>query len=611
MSSTFGGLNTVVRGLLAQQMSLDTVGHNIANANTEGFSRQRVNLATVTPQTIYAGRGQVQLGAGVETQSITRLRDTFVDQQMWKESSTLGYGQTALSTLNKIEGVFQEPTETGMQSVLNNFWTAWNTLSTHSSDNSARTALRERAVEMVDAIQQANTQLRNMVSDINTVIGIRVDSVNQITSEVLTLNKQIAGIEVGKVDNANDLRDRRDYLVDQLSKMINVNVSEDTKGNYVIQSSGFVLVDGNELNKLKVQSRQDADYGYEVVDVADASSGLVINFTNGEIKGLIDSRDKTSATSSGEARESDTGIKAYLNKLATMSQFLLQEFNAVHRTGFGLDNSTGNNFFGKGGDADPDYGASDLTSVFGVASAGDVPPSEWIKALQVNPDLFDTTNGLGRIAAKSFSKNITIDKSNSEAGGASVSLYDSYTGGTGYKAYSVELGLVDAAGKVHTINYSVDGGPVVTATLDADGSFHLSNGVQISIETNSHNSSTNTYSFTVPQGNAAGDNAVNMANRLKVDPSDLLGKSSLDTFYGSFIGALGVQTQNAKRLTTNQDTLVSQITNWRESVAGVNMDEEMSNMIRFQKGYNAAARILTTMDEMLDKLINGTGVVGR
>ncbi|HWR45789.1 flagellar hook-associated protein FlgK [Sporomusa sp.] len=611
MSSTFGGLNTVVRGLFAQQISLDTVGHNISNANTEGFSRQRVNLATVNPQTVYTGNGQVQLGIGVATQSITRARDTFVDQQMWKETSTLGYGQTIQDTLGKIEGVFQEPTATGMQTVLNNFWKAWNTLSTNGSDNGARTALRERAVELVDSIQQANTQLRDMVSDINTVIGIRVDKINQITSEMLSLNKQITSIEVGKLDHANDLRDRRDYLVDQLSQMINVRVSEDQVGNYVVQSSGLVLVDGNDINKLKVESRKDPDYGYEVVDVKDVASGVVINFTNGEVKGLLDARDKTVANSSGEARESDIGVKAYLNKLATMSQFLLQEFNAVHRTGFGTDNSTGNNFFGKGGDADPDYSASDLTSIFGVAAAKDVPPSEWIKALQVNSDLFNTTSGVSRIAAKTFADNVTIQQSNSAAGKAAVGLYSGYTGGTGYKAYNVELGTVDATGKVQTINYSVDGGAVVSATLDPDGSFHLSNGVKISIETNTNNTSTNTYSFTVPQGNAAGDNAINMANRLKVDSSDLLGKSSLDTFYSSFIGALGVQTQNAKRLTDNQETLVKQITNWRESVSGVNIDEEMSNMIRFQKGYNAAARILTTMDEMLDKLINGTGTVGR
>jgi flagellar hook-associated protein 1 FlgK len=340
MRSTFSGLNTVVLGLAAQQVSLDTVGHNISNANTTGYSRQRVNLATTQSQTVYLGNGAAQIGTGVITQSITRIRNTFIDQQMWKETSTLGYGQTVLDTLGKIEGVFSEPTSgTGIQTVLDQFWTAWNTVSTNASDNGARTALRERGVELVDAIQQANTQLRDMVSDINDVIELRVNSVNQITTELLSLNKQINQIEAGQTDHANDLRDRRDNLVDQLSKIINVRVVEDQDHNYVVQSSGLTLVDGLRTNKLSTVSSKDPDYGYEVVNIVDDTTGAGINFTSGEIKGLLDSRDKTAESSGGESRDSDISAKAYLNKLSQMSQFLLQEFNAVQRDGYGLDNN--------------------------------------------------------------------------------------------------------------------------------------------------------------------------------------------------------------------------------------------------------------------------------
>ncbi|MPN63282.1 hypothetical protein SDC9_211039 [bioreactor metagenome] len=132
------------------------------------------------------------------------------------------------------------------------------------------------------------------------------------------------------------------------------------------------------------------------------------------------------------------------------------------------------------------------------------------------------------------------------------------------------------------------------------------------IATAAANANGDIYKFALSQGNnASGDNAILLSNRLKIDTSLNLGGSSLDNYYSSMIGALGIQKQNAARLTDNQETLVNQIKNWRESTKGVNMDEEMTNMIRFQQGYNAAARILTTMDEMLDKLINGTGVVGR
>jgi len=610
MRSTFSGLNTVVRALYAQQMSLDTVGHNIANADAAGYSRQRVNLAAATPETIYSGSGSAQIGTGVNAQSIIRIRDTFVDQQMWKESSTLGYALTVQDMLGKIQNVFQEPTETGMHTVLKSFWTAWNDVAKDSSDNSARAALRERAVELVSTIQLASDQLKVKVDDINSVIDQRVDTINQITSELLALNQQIVRVEAGGSGNANDLRDRRDQFVDQLSQMINVQVAEDRNGNFIIQSSGVLLVDGQNTGKLKTISRKDPDYGYEIVDVVEAAGSIAINFSNGEIKGLIDARDKTAEEAGGK---NDFGVKAYLNKLSTISQFLLQDFNAIHRSGFGSDNSTGNNFFGQGGDNDPNYRSSDgLYAVFGVSSAGQVAKGDWIKALQVNADLFNAANGLGKIAAKTFSGTISFSQSNPASGQAAVGLYSDYTGGADYKQYTVTIGDVDSTGQVKTITYSVDGVLVnEPVTRDRDGSFHLANGVKITIADNIHNEKKSTYKFTVPQGNGQGDNATNLANRLETDTSSLLGNSSLASFYNSFIGALGVQAQNYMRLTTNQEALVNQITNWRSSVSGVNLDEELSNMIKFQKGYNSAARVLTTMDEMLDKLINGTGVVGR
>ncbi|MBC8015446.1 MAG: flagellar hook-associated protein FlgK [Sporomusaceae bacterium] len=498
MSSSFGGLNTVVRGLAAQQTSLNTVGHNVSNANTIGYSRQNVNLTTTRPEIIYGNNGQNQLGTGVDIGSIARARDTFIDKQMWKETSSLGYGQTAADTLARVEGVFHEPSETGLQTTLDKFWTSLQTLATNASDDGMRTVVRQRGVEIVDAIQHATTQLTDMVADANAVIEIKVNNINQLSSEIFALNRQIVNIETGGRDHANDLRDRRDVLVDEMSKIVNINVTEDKYGNYNIQSASVTLVDGVGYQKLEAKKRPggDADYGYEVVDVVAQGSTQPLNFKGGELRGLLEMRDSVAANNSYD------GLKGYIQKLDNMSQFLLQDFNKVHKAGVGTDDSTGQNFFG-----DEDY--TGFTPTAGTMG--------WIKELKVNPDLFDPVNGLNLIAAKT------------------------------------SIGL----------------------------------------------------------GDAAGDNAVNLANSLKVDGATALGGRTPDSFYSSVIGALGVQAQSANRLTDNQKTLVSQITNWRESVSGVNMDEEMSNMIRFQKGYAAAARVLTSMDEMLDKLINSTGVVGR
>lgn len=597
MRSTFSGLNTLVRGIYAQQLSLDTTGHNISNASTEGYSRQRVNLATTLPEVVYGGSGALQVGTGVSIESVTRARDIFADRQFWKENSTLGYGQTSQTTLGQIEYIFHDDADTGIQTILNNFWQSWQTLVTNASNDSARTAVRERGAELVEAIQHAATQLKDMVGNINETLKAKKDEINQISKEIYSLNKQIANIEVGGRDHANDLRDKRDLLVDKLSGMMNVRVYEDAGHNYSVQVGSVTLVDGGGYTELDLNNpatAKDLDYGYEVRYLVVKNSSQRVNFGSGEMQALQEGN--------------STVVKGYLDKLSTMSQYLLQEFNAVHRAGFGSDNTTGNNFFGNPA---IDYSAQTLKA------------GGWLDALSINRDLYNT-GGLAKIAAKTLVRN-PVDQINPAGGQATVgTVATGYTGGTNNYTYMVRSGpnpgALSATGQVLLAQYSTDGGVTWnTATPDVaspavPNNFTLNNGLTITIAADTDNVVGDTYSFSVPQGNASGDNATLLAVKLKgvTDPgASVLRGSSLDAYYGSMIGELGIAAQSSKRLAENQQTLINQITNWRESTAGVNIDEEMSNMIRFQKGYNAAARVLTSIDEMLDKLINGTGVVGR
>ncbi len=630
MRSTFSGLNTVVRGLYANQVSLDTVGHNVTNAGTDGYSRQQVGLSASRPENIYGGAGILQVGTGVTIESVTRARDEFLDQRYWKENASLGYGTAINDYLGKVEGVFAEPTETGIQTVLDKFWQAIQTVGANPSDVGSRTALRQRGVELVDAVKQAETQLTDLVGDMNSVLDIKVDKINQITSEMLALNKQIVSVEVNG-STANDLRDRRDNLVDQLSALAKVSVYEDKAGNYIVQLPGVMLVNGERTTKLKtVADPADptyTEYGLEVRKVmTDETPSLAVSITSGEIGGLL------------TARDSDVqGVHAYLDKLNDLARTLLTDFNQVHKEGYGLDNSTGVNFFGDG--------ATSYTDANGAV----VPASgTWLDQLQVNDALFDPLNGLDKIAAKTLAGNIAVTQSNT--GGGTASVTDAvFAGGVDYVKFMVKINTLDVGtGAVTDAVVSLDGGAnwlsgTVTGVANADGSgitFSLTNNATpattatLTIKKDTDNKAGDTYTFQLPQGNGAGDNAVRLAQFLKVGIKDAsvtagssvlsakdasgnhvygasLNDKSIESYYNAFIGALGVQKQNAQRLSDNQEALVTQVDAWRESVAGVNMDEELSNMIKFQKGYNASARVLTTMDEMLDKLINGTGAVGR
>lgn len=521
MRSTFSGLNTMVRGIYAQQISMDTLGHNITNAGTQGYSRQLVNLTTMRPQTVPGVFGDLRVGTGVDIDSVTRARDTFADKQFWKENASLKNAESQQYTLSKLESVFQEPTETGLQTVMSKFYNGWHTLSTNAGEYSNRVVVRDSGKELVNAFSHIKTQMFDLINDNNTQVALKTDTINQITSELLSLNKQIVTLECGMNGNANDLRDRRDLLVDQLSEEMKVNVTELSDGSYSITCGGTTIVDGNGRLELAVQTTTDSNYQVPINRIVEKTTGIAIDIRDGAIRGVYDSVET---------------IKDYLDQMATMTAFLLKDFNDVHKAGHGLNDETGINFFdGQGIEVNGvmlhDYSSLQYDTSKGkwmiddgTGTMVEIKHVDLLNALKVNSE-FDKTGGTDKIAAKTKPKTPIVPGDDQEV--------------------------------------------------------------------------------------ASGDNAALLADLLQVTSSATLGNKTLTGYYSGMIGALGISAQEAGRNVTNQETILAQIDGWRQSVAGVNWDEELSNMIKFNKGYSACSRCLTTMDEMLDKLINSTGLVGR
>lgn len=850
MRSTFAGLNTMVSGLNAHRLALETTGHNVSNAATDGYTRQRANIVSNTPDQYYSGTngGPLQLGSGASVEAVKRLRDMLTDKQYWKENSTLGRADMLQEGMKQIEFIFQEPSDTGIQNAMNNFWNAWQTLATGAQEEGARAVVRQRGQELIDTLGLARDQLKAMAGDIGYNLQMKAVDANQYIKEIYDLNKAVSYAEFSGGSDANDLRDRRDLLVDKLSKIVDVRVSEDSQGRYRLVTGNETLVGENSYQALKVEVDQSSDLtsqygvdGYrvmvnEVRPCSCTSNGgpdRMLPCQSGEIKGLMQSQE---------------GVIKYMDKLAQVGQFLMSDFNAGHRTGFGKDDSTNLNFFSTNVDAvsfndgtlyqessvniaatyvtpangdtitlsdgvksttvtfvvppvapvtnDPAGLAAQINakaladgvsvsakydagtgkfSLFGnamnanlsyssnnntflsslklqgagvsidgtimqkskidvsalaipttgtitltddkgqsltldfaapppgypvapaVATMSDVanainylaiggkvgiraqytaPPlgtgtfslhnvsgaksvtmtstgtastfqqnlqmvnpqkKLWVDELQVNPKLFDPTKGLDRIAAKTAagqvtdtSKNIKIWKGNTNGGDITAQVGGSYTFNPESMPIRVRIKSLQAVvpatvpptytGAVTGAEYSIDGGVNwKNATQDSGNSnkfLLVEQGATVSfnIATNINNKVTDVYTLTLPagnQGNAAGGNAVNMANFLKLTSSAKLGNTSLEGFYSALIGEVGVDRQSAMRLQDNEQALIKQIQTWRESVSGVNLDEELADMIRFQKGYSSSARVMTTLDEMLDKLINGTGMVGR
>lgn len=472
MRSAFFGLEIAKRSLFTHQHSLNVTGHNIANANTEGYSRQRGIHAATYPQFSYSLNRPTFAGitgTGVEMQEIRRMRDQFIDRDFRNENQIFGEWETKRDILQKIEYIFNEPSDSGIRSVLDEFWNSFQELSKNPENPTVRAVVHQRGIALAKTINHTYTQFKELQMQVNEAIDVKVKEINSLSLQIADLNDQILKTEATG-DNANDLRDRRDLLVDQLSKIVKLYVDEDNNGMYTISVTGAALVTGKYYNPIEF----DVTDITSVITFTDLGYNLVTD--GGELKGLLEMR--------------DNALPYYMKGLEDIAQALMDEINPIHSTGFGLGDAS----------VDPTLTGND----FFISGTGN-------NLIELNPAL----DVLERIAAAS---------SNNTPG---------------------------------------------------DGS-----------------------------------NALLIA-QLKQKKIATLANGTFDDYTKSLISVLGVDTQEAIRMTDNQELLLTQIENRRESVSGVSLDEEMSNMIKFQHGYNSAARMVTAIDEMLEVVVNKMGIVGR
>lgn len=573
MRSTFAGLNTMYRGIVTNQLSLDTVGHNISNADTDGYSRQKVNQAATNALQYNTTYGSVMVGSGTDALSLTRARNVYADKQYWKENATQSYNEAKQTNYDKVEAIFNDTSNAGIQNALEEFYKAWVDLSANASTTSNRTTVIEQAKVFIDRMNTANTQMRDQIIANYDDMKINIQKVNDLSDQIVELNKNIAAIEATGT-HANDLRDKRDLAVDEFSSLVNVTVYEDSQtGMYQLVSNGVSLVSGLSALHLQMEEPGIANKTYGLTDytLTIKETDTLFVPTDGILKGQLDNI---------------TEDKSYMDKLTNMATFLLTTFNEQHRSGYGLDGNrtdvgkTDINFFG---DKDVYYTWDKEKNIVIVTDRNDpgktteLSGMEIMKALQVNTQL-TAPNGTEYVCACGGTVKEMPDGSANpkveDAPSITKSSYNvSFDKTTGERTIVIE----DAVAKKRTTT-------VYIQNETADGS----NAVLLSAL------------FNEVQGGT--ENKV-------IDRS--IGTVSFESYYNAMMADLGASSEAMDDMVDAQAIIINQVDTWRSSTSGVNWNEELTNMIMFQQGYSACSRCLTTMDEMLDRLINNTGVVGR
>lgn len=486
MLSTFGSLHTALSTLHSMQKSIQTSSHNVANASTPGFSRQKTVLVTGSPYAVpsnnrYSNYGQV--GTGVTVDKIQRFRSDFLDSQIRNETLQQKGWEVRRDSLQQMEAIFNEPSDTGINSRLSSFWTAWQNLATTPDSAATRGNVAEAAADLTAALRDTYRQLDEFQTELNNRVAIQVDQVNDLASRIADLNATIRDVQ-GVGQQPNDLRDQRDRLITELSELININAYEGEGGSITIGLGGKLLVMDHEATPLAVE--QDPANGM-LNRVVWQDTGAVAQAAGIPLEGGLSAlaAERLGGELGGSLITRDLLLPEKMSQLDDMANALMTAVNNLHQANFGLDGSTGFNFFEGTG----------------------------ARNIDVSADIKANSN---RIAASATAAGVPGDGS-------------------------------------------------VALAISRLANAKLLNG----------------------------------------------GTTTVTDFYRASVTQLGQESQQATIMAENQELLVKSLETEQEQIAGVSMDEETVNLLQYQRNYQAAARVMTTLDEMLDKVINGMGLVGR
>lgn len=458
------------RSLMNSQTALQTVSHNIANKSTDGYSRQRVELATNVP----IGNGRLRIGMGARATAVTRTNNPYLEKQLEKQGNGLGFAQGRMESLARVEQVYNEQVNKGLNKFMAEFFNAFRELSNNPEGLAARTMVKESADFLSKDFSRVYGQITDIQKDIDFQLASHVVEINALTKEIADLSEKIQVVELNDVP-ANDERDRRDLLVKKLSGLVNIRYAEGDDGQMAITAgNNAVLVSGNSYRELFVASTPDREgkrEGNFDIFYRPTESGTPVNVTRqlngGRVGGLLDVRDRVA--------------NDLLDKMDNMAYTLASEVNKAHVRGFDRYNQEGQDFF--------------------------VMPARLREA----------------------AKNIRVSD-----------------------AILQDVGKIAAGAQPY----------------------------------------------------APGDNRIaNVLSSLQYKPV-FGGTDTLDNYYSSIVGELGVQSSRATSEHNSQQDIVKQLENIRESISGVSLDEETAKMIEFQKSFDASARLIRTADEMMDTVLS-------
>ncbi|MDR0378078.1 MAG: flagellar hook-associated protein FlgK [Spirochaetaceae bacterium] len=629
MASTFQGIEIGKRGIAAHQQALNTTGHNLSNASSEGYSRQRVEISAFDP--IYLpglNREETpgQLGQGAIIERIERVRDQLLDRRIVAQAGGEGYWSARDPYIRMMEQAYLEVGGNSIRGKMDAFWDAWQELSIYPADTPPRTAVLERGKTLIDGIHERYKSLKGLQDMAEEDVRLTVDKVNNLSREIAGLNRDIQRVKA-QGDNPNDLLDRRDLLVDRLSSIIDVTVDSRDPDEFMVHTAGFVLVQGGIGRQFDLIQGSETQ-GYSRIVWRD--TGDDAHFQDGSLAALVELRDHT--------------IQEEIQNLDSMTMNFIDLVNEVHRSAYGINGATGLDFFTEhpfvtnvNGNYDRDGdGAYDSSYIFRINGVNALEERE-----QVGLEGVITLSAAGGTVEVPYHPTDTVGDivNRINNSGAEVAARLNRDGRLSLKGTPAEGALLPGGNPDFVIRYIEDsgrflagyagvlnapgpdgaydwGGPDAAALLAGGAADRAAAPVAhpsgwIDVNPALIRDPGSVASGFGENGRAAnpGNGDAAMAVAAIRNTAVMVGRlGTFDDYFADAVGRVGMLGAQSRDSLETQNLIMKQLKDMRESVSGVNVDEELSNMIKYQHGYAAAARFITTMNSMLDTIINRMGV---
>ena len=543
-TSLYGALGAARQGLFTSQASLSVTGQNIANVNTPGYTRQRANLHALN-----------HLG-GSTVNGIDRLRNTYLDKQRSDATQAMGFNQQRHGALTQLEAILDETNIPGAKSMLNDLFRAMQDLSLRPSGMPEREGVRAAADALAKQINTMHHRLSSLRKNQDLAIRDNIRRINEISSEIATLNKQISQPRILGM-NTNEMEDRRTELVRQLSELTSVQTFNEVEGDFtVIVANGLTLVEG--LHRSELVPLADADNDGMTNIGLQQSGGTVLDVTSriqsGEIGGLI------------QARDGD--IRKELENIDRLAAELTRSFNQVHQQGFNLGDPPAQGF-------------------------------DFFRPLDVHVQASAGNQGTGEIVARTITVQaaLTLDNYEIRIGGGGT--YEIVNRSTGVSSGPQPL-TVNAPIEFDGISVAIAGSPqegdvfVVNTTTNAARRFDLAQEIRDDLG-----------NIAASGDGASGDNTNALALADLQNRGVFSGRQmTFDAFLNGNLSALAVQVSQTGAELESQQLTVHQIEGFIEQLSGVSLDEESTLLIQYERAFQANSRVITAVDQMLQTVLN-------